>query len=212
MSRKGYRHRSRRTLYERKGEEQSYKPISRKERIRNLIIYISILLIVFLIVFFIYISPDNSRDQSISVDPLYPPIDNISCDGLEHSDQHIHAHLTIYKDGQQVPVAPNIGISSSCFYWLHTHDDAGIIHVESPIQEKKTLGSFLRIWRERFADAGYDNQLSAPDGWSAYIDGELYTGDFNKIELTSHRLITLIYNSPDVVPVTEYNWPQELSQ
>jgi hypothetical protein len=29
---------------------------------------------------------------------------------------------------------------------MHTHDDSGLIHIESPIKKEFTLGQFLDIW------------------------------------------------------------------
>ena len=40
----------------------------------------------------------------------------------------------------------------------------------------------------------------------AYVDGKPYKGDFHKIPLKAHTLITLAYNSPNVKPDTTYNW------
>ena len=37
--------------------------------------------------------------------------------------------------------------TGSCFYWLHTHAEDGIIHVESPsTTETFTLGQFFAEW------------------------------------------------------------------
>src|SRR5437016_1935131 len=48
---------------------------------------------------------------------------------------HIHPRLSIIVDGQKVPVPANIGIEPSgrTMAALHTHDDSGTIHVESPV-------------------------------------------------------------------------------
>src|SRR5918911_4626688 len=74
-------------------------------------------------------------------------IDGISCQS-EMLNYHIHAHLTLYKDGKPVPLPANVGIPYSqaiggqhyCLYWLHTHDASGVIHIESPTPRLYTLG------------------------------------------------------------------------
>jgi hypothetical protein len=139
---------------------------------------------------------------------LAPPIGNVQCNVNEQLAFHIHAHLSMYIDGQNVPLPAQIGITNTCFYWLHTHDTSGIIHMESPIQTTFTLGTFLQLWRQQFSQLQYQNQLSSTDGWKIYIDGKPYNGDFNKIELKSHELITLAYNSPNINPDTIFNWGQ----
>ena len=51
-------------------------------------------------------------------------------------------------DDHIYPISANIGIiPEKCIYWLHTHDNSGLIHIESPIKENFTLGQFLHIWK-----------------------------------------------------------------
>ena len=106
------------------------------------------------------------------------------------------------------PLLPELGIASdqSCLYWLHTHDTSGVIHVEAPNQQVFTLGTFFKEWSQVFPQQQYPVQLSSSDGWKVYVNGKPYTGDFHKIELSAHTLITMAYQSPNVVPDTVYNW------
>ena len=77
--------------------------------------------------------------------------------------------------------------------------------MEAPIQRSFVLGNFLDEWSTEFPSVGYPPQLDQT-GWQAYVNGKLYTGDFHKIPLQAHTLITLAYNTPHVVPDTTYNW------
>jgi hypothetical protein len=150
----------------------------------------------------------NNNISTTGTSQTAPPIGNVQCNVNEQLAFHIHAHLSIYIDGQSVALPAQIGITNTCYYWLHTHDTSGIIHMESPIQTIFTLGTFLQLWRHQFSQLQYQNQLSSTEGWKVYIDGKPYTGDFNKIELKAHELITLAYNSPNVKPDTVFNWGQ----
>jgi len=138
----------------------------------------------------------------------YPTIDGVSCDSGEHSDFHIHAHMSIYIDGKPAPIPAQIGIApdSSCLYWLHTHTSDGVIHIEAPNGFSITLKNFLDIWGKRFPQLNYPSQLSDPSGWQVYVNGKPYTGNFQTIPLQSHTLITLAYNSPGVKPDTTFDW------
>ncbi len=78
---------------------------------------------------------------------------------------HIHPHLTIIVNGAEQTIPANTGISLTCMHPLHTHDDTGTIHVESPIQRDFTLGDFFAVWKKTFnkgqildskADAGHE--------------------------------------------------------
>jgi len=154
------------------------------------------------------LSPSTNTQNT---NQLAPPVDNIECNRAEQLAFHIHAHISIYMNGQNVPLPANVGIiGNTCYYWLHTHNTDGIIHMEAPQFVKLRLGTFLKMWRDQFSRLQYQNQLSSTTGWTAYIQGKPYNGDFNKIELKGHELITLVYNSPNVKPDTVYSWPQGL--
>lgn len=144
------------------------------------------------------------------VNPAYPSIDGISCDGLEQSAFHHHAHLTIYMNGAPVALPQNLGIApdGSCLYWLHTHDTTGVIHIEAPRGSNFTLGNFFNEWQQRFLQLSYPSELDSipPSQWQAYVNGKLFTGDFHSITLDQHTLITLMYNSPNAKPDTTYSW------
>ncbi|MGH2506674.1 MAG: hypothetical protein ACRDHZ_04550 [Ktedonobacteraceae bacterium] len=138
----------------------------------------------------------------------YPPVNNISCDQGEHSDFHIHAHLTMYINGKQTTLPAGVGIApdGSCLYWLHTHNTDGVIHIEAPKGASFTLNNFLEIWSGHFQSLGFPNQLNTKTGWQVYVDGKPFAGDFHTIPLQAHMLITLAYHSPGIHPDTFYNW------
>ncbi len=138
----------------------------------------------------------------------YPSIDGIPCQNSEQLNYHVHAHLSIYVNGQPFQLPTNLGIASdqSCFYWLHTHDSTGVIHIEAPTQQSFTLGTFFQEWSTRFPQMTYPTELDSTTGWTAYVDGKPYKGDFHGITLVAHKLITLAYNSPGIKPDTTYAW------
>jgi hypothetical protein len=103
----------------------------------------------------------NARQASVSA-PL-PQINGITCDALESTVVHIHAHLAIFVNAeeQQIPFGVGIGQpwdvadseegpfvdNGSCFYWLHTHTQDGVVHIESPVRRRFMLGDFFAIWQ-----------------------------------------------------------------
>lgn len=75
-------------------------------------------------------------------------ISGITCDKTEHLIYHNHTKLVIQNQNQTVTIPPSIGIiPNECIFWLHTHDDSGIIHVESPSETSFSLGQFLQVWK-----------------------------------------------------------------
>src|SRR5438552_15906657 len=202
-------------------EEQLRREAERLRAARNRkIIWSSIIAAIIIIVaasvFYYVYNQNHSQNQNQNqtetiVNPSYPPVDNIYCDELEQSAYHVHAHLTIYIDVKAVPVAQGVGIATtqqsvSCYYWLHTHDSSGVVHIESPAGRSFTLGNFFDIWGGQFQQLGYPSQLDLSSGWQAYVNGKPYNGDFHKIPLGDNTLITLAYNSPNVKLDTTYNW------
>ena len=169
----------------------------------------AVLVLATVITYFIYSSGQNQNQSSVEriVNAQYPPVDNIYCDQQEQTAFHIHAHLSMYINGQQVPLPKNVSIApdSSCLYWLHTHDTSGVIHIEAPAGRAFTLGNFLDIWSGEFSQLNYPSQLDL-SGWKAYVNGKPFAGDFHTIPLQAHTLITLAYQSPGVKPDTTYNW------
>ena len=136
-------------------------------------------------------------------------VQGIACD-TSTPVQHIHAHLTLIANGVQraIPLAigvnnpfiiQNFVVAGVCFYWLHTHDATGIIHVEAPVATTFTLGQFFAIWGQPLSR---DNVGGFSGTVTAYTDSTLYTGDLTAIDFQAHRQITLIVGTvPDTIPV-----------
>jgi hypothetical protein len=149
------------------------------------------------------------RQQQTPATPVvYPAIDHIPCQNTEQSGIHIHAHVTIYVNGKRILIPAHVGIApdGSCLYWLHTHDESGVIHIEAPTGLSFTFGNFLDIWEQRFQQLDYPSQFSDPAGWQVYVDGKPFHGDVHSIPLHGHLLMTLAYHSPGVKPDTNYPW------
>src|SRR5919204_2866518 len=156
------------------------------------------------------------------------PIDGISCQS-EMLNYHIHAHLTLYKDGKPVPLPAQVGIPYSqaisgqhyCLYWLHTHDASGVIHIESPTARLYTLGQFFDIWHYTslwdaqggiagqaglVVDASFVTALKAakPGEIHIFVDGKPVSADYRSITLTKHKLVTVEIGTPLKPPTTHY--------
>jgi hypothetical protein len=126
---------------------------------------------------------------------------------------HVHTHLSIFLDKVALRVPEDIGIvqltpTTKCVYSLHTHNQSGKLHVEGPAPAFFTLGDFFMIWgRPLAADniAGITGKQIV-----IYITDSngvvtLATGDWNDIELLSHREITIQIGEPiDEIP--NYTW------
>jgi hypothetical protein len=120
-------------------------------------------------------------------------VDGIQCNAAEQLVFHKHAHLDIYINGQPYTVSSQIAIiPSKCIYWLHIHDDSGIIHIESPATRNFTLGQFFDIWKTKFNNAQAFNNIFNKTGNNnmpqIYKNGnKLPSGtDYRNIKLDEH--------------------------
>jgi hypothetical protein len=142
-------------------------------------------------------------------------IDNIRCEVIEHLTFHIHAHVDIFINGKPYTVPSQIGIiPNKCLYWMHTHDDTGVIHIESPENRNFTLGQFFDIWNEKFNNTQiFDNIVSNDKNntLSVYVNGNKASSvDYRDIKLTSHDEIAIVYGKPpDTIP-SIYHFPKGL--
>lgn len=82
---------------------------------------------------------------------------------------HIHVWLHVFVDGRPVPVPAGIGIDPAGGFIapLHTHDDSGIVHVESARPYPFTLGQLFAVWGVPFTRSALDGH---PDP-SVWVDG-----------------------------------------
>lgn len=148
-------------------------------------------------------------------------ISGISCDTGEHvsatSDHHYHAHLEILYQGTEVSVPAQIGIPSDaaqpCFYWLHTHDTTGVIHIEAPAGDDHgfTLGQFFDIWGQKLSG----NQVAyfktdANHQMKVWVDGQPYTGNPRDIVLKAHEQIVIEVGPGFTDPPPTYTFPSGL--
>jgi hypothetical protein len=127
------------------------------------------------------------------------PIDGIQCNNMEQSVFHIHAHLNIFINGKNYTVPAQIGITSTCLYWLHTHDETGIIHIESPIHKNYTLGQFFDIWKKNFSNTQiFNNTVSGANPLNVYVNGiKVPNGtNFKDVGLHAHDVIAVVYGKP----------------
>jgi hypothetical protein len=122
------------------------------------------------------------------------PVDGISCEASEELAFHLHEHLAVYVGDDQKLIAAGIGIGppldvvnnfvvgGSCFSWLHTHDQTGLIHIESPVARSFTLANFFDIWGQPLSATAVG---PAQGTVHAFVDGQPFTDDPRTIPLVT---------------------------
>jgi hypothetical protein len=144
-------------------------------------------------------------------------VDGIQCNSSEQLLFHIHAHLDVFVNGQLMYIPSQIGIiPDKCIYWLHTHDESGIIHIESPIKSDFTLGQFFDLWKIKLNNSevfnNVFNQTGSNNILQIYIKGnKLPNGtNYRDVKLHAHDEIALIYGTPPANIPSKYEFPEGL--
>lgn len=140
--------------------------------------------------------------------PSGETIDGIRCDRAEGELFHIHQHLTILDRGKPLALPSDVGrpLANPCLYWLHTHADDGLVHVEAPIFRSFTLGNFFDIMGEPLSATAVAGARVRRGALRAYVDGAIYRGDPRKIQLSQHTDITLETGPPYSKPAPFTDW------
>jgi hypothetical protein len=88
---------------------------------------------------------------------------------------------------------------------VHTHDASGVVHIESPVQRRFTLGELFDLWGQPL---GPQQVGPAPGPVTALVNGVVVAGDPRAIPLTAHAVIQLDVGA--VVPFQAYRFPAGL--
>jgi hypothetical protein len=161
-----------------------------------------------------YMIGDVGSSLSFASNVEAPVIDNISCDTMEHFKMHVHAHLDIIVNGTAYPIPSDVGrIPGQCIYWVHTHDDSGIIHIESPENRNFTLGEFFDIWDKTFNNSQiFDNIVSEGDNstLNVFVNGKKVSAESNyrNTAINAHDEITIVYGTLPESISPAYEFPQ----
>lgn len=183
----------------------------------------------------IYLAPG----EVVGADNLFVPPDGDSASGgqgqtvdgipcaptMSENQYHVHVYLGILAGGRQVAVPDQIGLyqpgpisngytnAANCYYYIHTHDASGIIHLEAfssaPLSSSLfTLKNALDVWG---ISVGPDSVgpfsgkvrtfvATVPLGTTKASGYAEYAGDPNAIPLHSHEAIWLEAGPPYVLP------------
>src|SRR5207248_11403284 len=131
-------------------------------------------------------------------------VNGISCDALESTIVHLHVHVAIFVDGEEQQIPFGIGIGQpwqvsdsdegpfvddgSCFYWIHTHTEDGVVHIESPVRRRFTLGDFFAVWQQPLSST----QVGLAQGAViTYVNGQRDSTSPADVPLLSHERIQL---------------------
>ncbi|HEY7982365.1 MAG TPA: hypothetical protein VID19_12855 [Candidatus Eremiobacteraceae bacterium] len=134
-------------------------------------------------------------------------VDGVNCRKALSSIYHHHVHLSLFVNGVQYAIPRGTGMKNpgqqkfiyhaDCFYFLHTHDETGIIHIEPPNGNVFGLHQYFGIWGMPLSTsnvAGYQGTVTV------FVNGTQQNVDPNTLKFHPFDQITLEVGSPVVSP------------
>ena len=153
-------------------------------------------------------------------------VDGIPCDKTEYlDDYHVHIYLGIVYEGKQISVPDAIGLihpgrkvngyisTAGCFYFIHTHDASGMVHIEDPRDYPPTAVLYpfrdvLAVWGEKVAIDGFGpfkglvrvfvGNVPKIGDLTVTSYSEIREPDLNSLMIHSHEAIWLVIGRPYV--------------
>jgi hypothetical protein len=138
-----------------------------------------------------------------------------------HPGTHIHAHLDVFVNGKPARIPAGIGIDISvrgvqhgkspdgspayggiticarvCIAALHTHDDTGVLHIESQQARTYRLGQFFTEWNVRLDGNCVGGYCRPGDSVLVFVNGKRYTGNPAALALRDRDEIAIVIGSP----------------
>ena len=116
---------------------------------------------------------------------------------------HEHANVQIFVHGQNERIPTDIGIdpAAGTIQSIHTHDDTGLVHLESSESREFTLGDFFGVWGVRFTPSclgAYCNDGN--NRLQVFLDGEEVTDNLQDVQLDDLTVIVVTYGTPAELP------------
>jgi hypothetical protein len=121
----------------------------------------------------------------------------------EGTTMHEHANVQIFVHGKEERIPTDVGINPSAgtIQSIHTHDDTGLVHLESSESREFTLGDFFGVWGVRFTPSCLGAYCNEGDNrLQVFLDGEEVTDDLQDVQLDDQTVIVVTYGTPAELP------------
>lgn len=148
------------------------------------------------------------------------PIDQAQCEGSMSDNYHIHVFIGVYVNGTEYALPTGVGVAdpkssndtntqyaTNCFYYTHTHDRTGVVHIEDPnagivasppTNSMYTLKTLFDVWGITVNSFQF-GQFRGPV--QVYTSGQQYRGGGNANSTIPESDLTLWYGDPNTIPL-----------
>lgn len=163
-------------------------------------------------------TPEASIHNDLTYTPKSTELqNNMKAAGLKKLQQegsvtHNHEHLDIIINGKNISIPANIGIGSNFISPIHIHDEANILHIESPYRKNYTLGQFFTQWGVRLDNECIGNYCQDDSHkLQVYTNGKEISNP-EKYILKQYDQIEIWYGPKDEEPqiISSFDFPEDL--
>lgn len=146
-------------------------------------------------------SPATGDTSAGGHGPIGNVVAGLPCEVEMSNNYHIHVFVGVIVNGQQYALPVGTGAveptsdhnkdspsATQCFYFTHTHDSTGVVHIESdnggvpdspPMDTKYTLGQWFQVWGINVSYMGWNQfgqfgQYSGP--MEVLTSGQVFRG------------------------------------
>lgn len=167
-------------------------------------------------------------------------VDGMPCATTMPNTYHVHAFVGIIINRRQLALPDGSGMKSpgadgtyagfpnwteyaTCYYYMHTHDASGVVHIESPKSASQstslyTLGNYFDVWGRTLSTTQIGSYTGTVRAYVAQVPLKtfyiqrasyvLYGSNPRNIPLKSHTTVWLeigpTYVTPSSLPVIHY--------
>jgi hypothetical protein len=150
-----------------------------------------------------------NKDSTSRYAPGVTGTTRIQCSPLESLATHYHVALRIHRNGGIDVLPAGTGINALCLFWIHVHDDSGVVHIEAPAQYQGhafLLADAFGVARLRL-DANHLGSATYPGGGVAvYVDGVKWNGAPGAVPLVDLQTIDVVAPG-EAFTYQPFNWP-----
>jgi len=134
-------------------------------------------------------SPDSLIDEDWE-------IVDVCLAGHSEIASHDHATLRIFLDGSEVAIAADIGIDdATCdgMRGIHTHDETGKLHIETPWTMEAPVGAFFEIWGQTFNENQILNNVADEDSEVVMYVNDEVNDEYGSYAMQNNDVIEIYY-------------------
>ena len=124
-------------------------------------------------------APSVGRARDLTVEPLEGRLMLHGSEPDYDLDDHVHAHLSIFVEGENIEIPAEVGITPAGIVANpHTHGGDGVFHTHAiggaaALADFPTLGDFFAAWQTMSADQNRpDAEFSSTQLFDNFVDAD----------------------------------------